>query len=225
MSVDAVAVIRVPYVDVCKIHGLTPAATHVAALEETFPFVPVGEEATGCFLLVPFLSDPEDIAAATRQAVGTILDRHDDERGIPVLSDAGWPDAGYASYEEVAQVSPKLVPKISEADLRRAVEEQMRAAGFGELAPKIEAGMREAMTRAQGADAGGFQAGLFEAAAQMLAAMSPEEQAQLEVMAKQMFGLGDPTDGAGPGGPARPPEPAQIIDDEFGDPEDVPPKK
>ncbi len=225
MSVDAVAVIRVPYADVCKTHGLTPSSTHLAALEETFPFVPVGEDATGCFLLVPFFSDPADLAAATRRVVGSILDAHDDERGIPVLSDAGWPDAGYGSYEEVAGASPKLVPKISEAELKDAIEAQMRDAGFGDLAPKIEAGMRDAMARAQGAGAGGFEAGLFEAAAQMLAAMSPDEQAQLQAMAKQMFGLGDPVEGGPPGAAVPPPGPAPIVDDEFGDPEDAPPKK
>lgn len=229
MSVDAVAVIRVPYADVCKAHGLTPAATHMDALEETFPFVPVGEQATACFLVVPFQSDPADIAAATRQTVGSILDRHDDERGIPVLNDAGWPDAGFDSYDEIAGDAPTLVPKLSEADMTTLVEERMRTAGFGDLAPKIEAGMRDAMARAQAGGPGGLEGGLFEAAAQMLAAMSPEEQAQLEAMAKQMFGLGDPAGAvepaAAPEPRARPAKPALIIEDEFGDPEDAEPKK
>ena len=212
MTTDAVIVFRVPYADVCRAHQLEPAADHQAAMEATFPFLPVGADATACILQLPFATPPAELGAAARQAIGAVLDGHTDERGIPALPDAAWPDTGYGSYDEAASVAPVFIPKLGAEEVGAMIEAQMREAGLGALAPKLS----QMSSRLQGAAAGGAD-GLFAAAQEMLAAMSPEEQAQLEMMAKQMFGIGD----APPPAPA--PEPAgkpKIVDDEFGEPEE-----
>ncbi len=217
MSVDAVAVIRVPYADVCRAQDLSPAPDHGAALEATFPFVPVGTDATGCFLGVPYMSASEDLAAVVRQIVGASLDAHDDERGIAILADAGWPDDGFASYEDAVAAAPKFAPQISDAELRTAIEARMQSAGFGALASQMaELSMQMGVPQAGSQGQPELGGGILEAAQQMLASMSPEQRAQIEAMAQQVFGMGD----------EAPPEKAEIVDDEFGDPDQpAPPKK
>lgn len=138
MSIDAVAIVRVPYADVCRAHGKSPAASHAAALEETFPFVPVGEDATGCFLAAAFASEPRDLAVVVYQRVGEKLAEHADERGVPVVPDVGWPDRELASYEAaVAQLEPTFIPRLDETEVLSIIEGQMREAGAGDLAPRI----------------------------------------------------------------------------------------
>jgi hypothetical protein len=223
MSTEAVIVFRVPYADVCRAHQMAPAADQQAAKEATFPFVPVGADATACFLQLPMAIPPEELAAAARQAIGEPLDRHTDERGVPVFSDAAWPEAGYASYDAAAGAASVFVPKLGAEEVNAMIEAQMREAGLGALAPKLS----QMSSRLQGAAAGGT-GDLFAAAQEMLASMSPEEQAQLEMMAKQMFGIGDAAPQApvakapAPKAPAPPPAGSKpkIVDDEFGEPED-----
>lgn len=137
MSVDAVAIVRVPYAEICTAHQKPPAADVATALDQTFPFVPVGTDATACFLLIRYDSSPEELAIATRQRIGVSLDAHRDPRGVPLLPDVAWPERGFASYEAAAARVERFVPQLDQAGLLAAVEAGLRESGLGDLAPEI----------------------------------------------------------------------------------------
>ena len=137
MSIDAIAILRVPYATLCAAHDKRPASDVASALDETFPFVPVGSDATACFLLVHYASAPADLAVAARQVIGASLDAHSDERGVPVMADVSWPESGFASYEAAVARIDRFVPKLDEAGLVASLEARLREAGMGDFAPQV----------------------------------------------------------------------------------------
>lgn len=175
MSIDAVAIVRVPYAVVCRAYGKNPSSSHATALEETRPFVPVGEDATGCFLMVPFRSEPLDLAIAVYQALGKGLADHADDRGVPILPDVAWSDRGFSSYEAaIAHSEPTFVPKLDENEVVSVIEKRMRDAGAGDLAPQIA----ELQARSPGGP------GAMAAQAEQLRAMLDANPEAAEAMSK-----------------------------------------
>jgi hypothetical protein len=116
VSIDAIALVKVPYATACKLHNIEPAQTSAGALTESYPFVPVGQDATACYLDVPFSSEPADLAAATRHLMGKALDPHDDPKGVLIAPSVALERQAFSSYAEaVTEVGEvgEWVPKVT----------------------------------------------------------------------------------------------------------------
>lgn len=226
VSLEAIAIVNIPYATLCKAHGLEPSVSAKDALAEMATFVPVGADATACMLDVPFDSSPQELAEATWGVAGAALSAHTDERGLLIVPDKGFEDKEHASYAaavahygDVGQWVPRLDESVLVAPGPNPFEAMM-GGGLGGTIAQIQSQLA-ADPRMAGAMGGGG-GDLFQMAQQMLAQMSPDQQAQLESMAKQMFGNLDPSMLAGMqaqmGGGA--PSTDDGDDPEFGDGDD-----
>lgn len=242
MSLDAVALLKIPYADLCAAVDADVDATTTSAIASMATFVPVGTDATACLLDLPYASELEDLSTQAWSLIGPMMAHHDDERGILIVPNKNLEDADLSSYQaavtyfgEVGQWAPNMEP----ADARDGADAlaQMFAPGalpsaISNIQSQLAADPRMAQQLASGA--GGED--LLAMAQQMLAHMTPEQQAQLEQMAKAMFGGLDPSALAAlPGG--GPPGLASILassggdddsdgdDPEFGGADDPRPKK
>ena len=202
---EAIAIVKLPYADVCRARGLEPARDVATAYERTHPFVPLGDDGTACFLGAPFGAELEALELAARVALGTALDAHDDVRGILVVPDVAWPDAAFPSYAAAIAHAGEGGQWVQKLDARTAEQRMVRGLDPSVLGPRI-ASMQsllaqhpEAVAAAQAQlssmlhgepadDAGDTRADLLALAQRMMEQMTPEQQAELEAMARQVLG-------------------------------------
>lgn len=232
MTIEAVALLKVPYAAVCETLDLPPAGSAKEALDELSTFFPLGADGTGCRLDLPFSSDAQELLAAAWTLTDGAVQAHADERGLLVVPDRGLPSADLSSYEAAvahfgeagqwlelpseSEVLPQGVagfPELMSGGLAQMME-QMQAAMTAD--PSL---LQSAASFAQSVQAGerptpGLPAGgnLLAMAEDMLSRMSPEQRAQLEQMASSMFGQ-DPRGGQ----PAVPSKQDDDDDPEFGE--------
>lgn len=129
MSIDAIALLRVPYADLCKTQDMTPAANATEAMESTYPFVPVGTDATACFLGIGFGSEPEDLGAYVRHVAGAAVDAHTDARGVLIVPDVAWKEA-QSSYDAAVEhfgEAGQWVARVSESEAHELLKDKMHA--------------------------------------------------------------------------------------------------
>lgn len=129
MSIDAIALLRVPYADLCKTQDMTPAANATEAMESTYPFVPVGADATACFLGIGFGSEPEDLGAYVRHVAGGAVDAHTDARGVLIVPDVAWKEAqpSYDAAVEHFGEAGQWVARVSESEAHALLKDKMHA--------------------------------------------------------------------------------------------------
>ncbi|NOU34593.1 MAG: hypothetical protein HOO96_42425 [Polyangiaceae bacterium] len=129
MSIDAIALLRVPYADLCKTQDMTPAANATEAMESTYPFVPVGADATACFLGISFGSEPEDLGAYVRHVAGAAVDAHTDARGVLIVPDVAWKEAqpSYDAAVEHFGEAGQWVARVSESEAHALLKDKMHA--------------------------------------------------------------------------------------------------
>lgn len=232
MSLEAIALLRIPYAEICTAHDLEPAASAAQALEELSTFVPIGSDGTACVLDLALGSPPEELAEALWNFVGEKLEDHSDERGVLVVADKGFGDADLSSYDAAVKFfgeAGQWIEPIIGDDASGDASARMQAMLGGDMAGTIsqiqsQLSADPRMAAALGQAGGGGD--LLAMAQQMLSQMSPAQQAQLEQMAKSMFGNLDPSALAGmvPGGgatlaAAADDAAADDDDPEFGGPE------
>lgn len=110
MSLEAVAVVKVPPAEVDRALAAAPSETEGLGARrgadgEAYPVRPL-EDATAVHLGVQMTAAPEQIAERIRSALGELLDRHAHPRGVPVYP---------ASYAPEATTFDALVDELGEA--------------------------------------------------------------------------------------------------------------
>lgn len=224
MPIQALALIHVPYAEVCAAHGKTPAASPEAARASTAPFLPLGDDGTACLLTTPFGDEPDAFLDEIFDTFGDELAGHHDARGILIAPEPAWKQGLPAGYEAaVAHVGEAgewvALPEVGDdddpmagmGDLQGMMSQMQGLLGSNPLlAQQAQAAAQGMMAGPGGApDVASMMANpnLMAVAQQMMANMSPEQIAQLEQMASAMFGGGAP--GAMPNLPGMPAAPAR----------------
>jgi hypothetical protein len=136
MSIDAIAILNVPYLNACKEQS-SQAARTAAVTPVAYPFKPVGSDATACSLGIGFGTEPEELAAYVRQVAGTTLDLHQDPRGVFVVPSVAW-KSSYSSYQAVLDEVGELgqwVTKMSAEVSTRTLAGTMHAMGASNFRP------------------------------------------------------------------------------------------
>lgn len=220
MPMQALALVRVPYVDVCAAHDKTPAATLEAARASTAPFLPLGADGTACLLETPFGDEPDAFLDELFDVFGDVLAGHDDERGVLIAPEPAWkqglPDGYEAAVAHVGEAGEWVaLPEVDDdamgefGDLQGVMSQMQGILGGNPMLAQ------QAQAAAQGMMSGGQpdvaammnNPNLMAVAQQMMARMSPEQMAQLEQMASAMFGGAMPPGITAPGTPSQPPRP------------------
>lgn len=184
MSMNAVALIRVPLADVQKALGEAPAPEGAEAPPDaiwvnaaTGPVAVAGlDDATLIYTGVSIReAEPEELGTLVRAMLGEIADGHDDERGVLVFPDRARPDDA-TTYDAVAAEAGDLGDWV-------ALPAEMADVVDGGMPPGLEAMMGQVMG-AMGGDPS--QMGGLWAQAQKLMA-DPEMQAQMMSKAQAMM--------------------------------------
>jgi len=215
MSLHSVALLRISYSTLCELRGIAPVSSYRLALEETKPFAPLGSDGAAFFLDVELGAPPADVSALIRGLLGDTLDIHEDCRGVFIAPDLGWPEEGFDSYDEAIQFfgeSGEWAPILSGERAHALALERIKGTLDGDVTggaldhlgameglfarnPQILHAATSAVQRhladaiPDGTDPSALTGGaLVDIAQQMFSRMSPQEQSQLEQMAKSLFG-------------------------------------
>ena len=212
MTVDAAALIKVPYSTLCTVLGVEPAASTAEAIETLATFVPIGTDGTACLLDVPLASSPDELGKALLGVVSHAVSLHDDPRGVLIVPDTALSVEHLSAYETAVKHFGEAGEWVPAPDAEADVPADLAAlmGGGGALA-----GLQQQLAgdpRMMAALGGGGD--LLQMAQQLLTQMTPEQQAQIELMAKSMFGHLDPSVLGAP----LPPQPA-ADDEDDDDPE------
>lgn len=221
VDIGAIALLKINYRFLCTALDVEPAANAKEAIASMATFVPIGADGTACLLDAPFASSPEDLAGHAVDLLGSLVERSDDERGVFVVPDGkrgseALSDVPLTSYDAaVAHFGDagQWIPKAAIAETLEApaaggdpLAALLGGAGLGgpglsdaianiqsQLAanPQMASALGSMGENAVGPD-GAPSGDLLSMAQQMLSQMSPEQQAELERMAKSMFGSLDP---------------------------------
>lgn len=214
VTVAAAALLRIPYPTLCAALGVEPVASTADALSAMATFAPVGADGTACLLDVPLSASAEQLGDALAQLLGPALALHDDPRGVMIVPDSGLSAEHLAAYEPAVKhfgEAGEWIPAPESDALPPELAALMGGQG-GALA-----GLQEQLAadpRMMAALGGGGD--IFQIAQQMLLQMTPEQQAQVEQMARSMFGHLDPS---ALGAPLPAPPVAATTADDDDDPE------
>jgi len=207
MTIEAIAVVRIPYAALCATRDLAPARNAAEAREKTAPFAPVGDDGTAVFTGRSFGEDPDEVV----EHLATLLAGVEAPERVLLLPDKVWRDDGFAGYEAAVEEAGELgewveLPQAGGVDLgsvaammggmdSAAMAQQLQQAqqlmAQNPAAAKAAESMMKSMGSGQGDMAamlgGGGQGGLLGMAQQMLSNMSDEQRASLEQLAQSMM--------------------------------------
>jgi len=212
MSIEAIAVVRIPYPELCAARDVSPAATVAEARKGTAPFVPVGEDGTAIFTGRSFSDDPGEVVA---EVAGHLVGLETEGR-VLLLPDKIWNDDGFASYDDLVEEAGELgewvdLPEAPPGMDLGAVAAMMGGMDPGAMAQQLERAQQlmaqspatakaaESMMKSMG-DGDSLAAlmgdnpqmgGLMGMAQQMLSNMSDEQRASLQELAQSMVEPGD----------------------------------
>lgn len=215
MSIEAIAVVRIPYAELCAARDLTPAGGAAAARKETAPYVPVGEDGTAIFTGRSFSDDPEEVAAEVAGLLGGV----ETTGRVLLLPDKVWNDEGFVGYDALVEEAGELgewveLPQAAPAMDLGAVAAMMGGMDPAAMAQQLQQAqqlMAQSPAAAKAAESmmksmGGGDAmaammgnnpqmgGLLGMAQQMLSNMSDDQRASLEQLAQSMLSPGDDDD-------------------------------
>lgn len=215
MSIEAIAVVRIPYAELCAARDLPPAADAAAARKDTAPYVPVGQDGTAIFTGRPFSDDPDEVAAHVAALLGGL----ETKDRVLLLPDKVWSDEGFAGYDALVEEAGELGEWVTLPQAAPAMDLGAVAAMMGGMDPTAMAQqlqqaqqlMAQNPAAAKAAESmmksmGGGDAmaammgnnpqmgGLLGMAQQMLSNMSDDQRASLEQLAQSMLSPGDDDD-------------------------------
>lgn len=222
MTIEAVALLKVPYAGICQTLDLPPATSAKEALDEMSTFFPIGADGTGCRLDLPFASDAQELLSAAWTLTDGAVQAHEDARGLLVVPDRGLSSADLSSYAAaVAHFGEagqwlELPDEVEVMPTGAGGFPEMMGGGFAQMMEQMQAAMTadpslmqtaaslaQQLPAASGGPGGMPDSGNLLAMAEgMLSRMSPEQRAQLEQMASSMFGQGVALPGMPPTSPA-----------------------
>ncbi|NUP07009.1 MAG: hypothetical protein HOW73_13225 [Polyangiaceae bacterium] len=231
MSADAIAILKLPYHDLCAALDIEPVASAKDAIETASSLVPLGTTGVACLLDIPFSSDDEALTEEAVTILGEALASHDDPRGIFIAEESSLTGAALDSYDAaVATIggAGKWIPTPAVlAEENAPPLGELFGGAFAGTIANIQSQLAADPRMARALEGGGAgpdlsNPDLLQMAQQMLSQMSPEQQAQLEQMARSMFGGLDPNVLAGMSGGAPIDAEAEEEDEDDDDDDDDP---